>query len=254
MFKRSLFVGLAFLAAACVPITPEAPATPEALQTPEPTQASESARGPSMIPASENFADCLDGDVTDATSTQVVVDYLEMLPGQRANDPSADNIPDYVDIIGVESNLDGETLTVVFFLRGIPKELEFNRKGADKMSPEYMWMVHIDVDGENESERERYEYTFGAFANIIIRPTETPTTTHLFEDGVKIRLWEHMHDHEENVTRLIEAPVNPRLFVSHEDNTLTLISEVPGITSESMLMFSTFDTLLGHDSISCQPG
>ena len=68
-----------------------------------------------MIPASENFADCLDGDVTDATSTQVVVDYLEMLPGQRANDPSADNIPDYVDIIGVESNLDGETLAVVFF-------------------------------------------------------------------------------------------------------------------------------------------
>ena len=66
-------------------------------------------------------------------------------------------------------------------------------------------------------------------------------------------LWEHQHDHEENETQLIDVPVNPRLHVSHEDNTLTLISEVPGITSESALMFFTFDTLLGHDGVSCQP-
>ena len=160
MFKKLLIVGLALLAAACVPIPAEPPATSA------PLQASEPAQGPRMIPAFENFADCPDGDVTDATVTQVVVDYLEMLPGQRANDPIADNIPAYVDIIRVESDLDGETLTAVFYLRDIPAELELNRKGVENKSPEYMWMVHIDADGEDESEFERYEYTFAAISSM----------------------------------------------------------------------------------------
>ena len=115
-----------------------------------------------------------------------------------------------------------------------------------------MWMVHIDTDVEDESELKRYEYTFGAFPSTNIRLAETPTTTHLFEDEIQVSLWEH--NHEKNTPTLIDVPANPRLFVSHEDNTLTLISEVPGITSESALMFTTIDTLLGNDGVSCQPG
>ena len=261
MFRSILIVGLALFAAACVPIPAEPPAaaelpqTSESPATSEPAHTSEPSLGPRIVPAIENRADCPDRYEISPIGTQVVsvVDYLEMLPGQSANDPVADNIPAYVDMTRVESTLEGEILTAVFHLREIPEELEFNRKGVDKMSPEYMWMVHIDADGKDESESERYEYTFGAFSNISLGRAHPQATTHLFEDGVQIILWEHQHDREEPETRLIDVPVDPRLIVSHEDNTLTLVSEVPGITSKSVLMFSTFDTLLGHDGVSCQP-
>ena len=255
MLKKILLVGLAILTAACVPITPEPTAATETLQTPEPTQApepkqaSESTRVPTMVSAHESFADCPDGTLTDATDTQVIVDFFEMLPGQMAADPFADNIPDYVDIVRVESNLDGETLTAILYLRGIPEELEIIRKGAGGEVPEYMWMIHIDVDGEDEPESERFEYLLGAYSFGNIGLTDAPSITVPFEEGVQSVLWDL-----QNSNRLIDVPVDPRLFVSREDNTLTLVSEVPGIAAESTLMISTMDSLLGYDAVSCQPG
>ncbi len=250
MFKNLMVVGLALLTAACVPIPAEPPAASEPPQTSEPAHTSEPSQGPRIIPAIENLADCPDRDEISPIGVQTVsvVDYLEVLPGQSANDPVANNIPAYVDMTRVETNLDGEVLTVVFHLREIPEELEVNRKGVDHMSPEYMWMIHIDTDGVDESEFERYEYTFGAFSNLNPGRAYPQTTSRLFEDEIQIILWEHQRDH------FIDVSVDPQLIVSHDDNTLTLVSEVPGITSESALMFLTFDTLLGHDGVSCQPG
>jgi len=262
MFKSSLIVGLALLTAACVPIPAEPPVaseppqTSESPATSEPAHTSEPSQGPRIVPAIENRADCPDRNEISPIGTQAVsvVDYLEMLPGQSANDPIADNIPAYVDMVRVETTLEGETLTAVFHLREIPEELEVNRKGVDHMSPEYMWMIHIDADGVDEPEFERYEYTFGAFSNLNPGRTYPQPTAHLFEDEIRIILWEHQRDHEGHETKLIDVPVDPQLIVSRDDNTLTLVSEVPGITSKSVLMFSTFDTLLGHDGVSCRPG
>lgn len=41
-----------------------------------------------------------------------------MLPGQSVETPMSDELPDYVDIVGVSSDLDGETLFATFHLRG----------------------------------------------------------------------------------------------------------------------------------------
>jgi len=243
MFRNLVAAALALLTAACVPIPAEPPPAAEPAHTSEPSQ------GPRFIPASENLADCPDRDEISPIGTQVVpvFVFLEMLPGQSASDPVANNIPAYVDMIRVETTLEGETLTAVFHLREIPEELEFNRKGVDHMSPEYMWMIHIDADGVDESEFERYEYTLGAFSNLNPGRAYPQAASRLFEDEIQIILWEHQRDH------FIDVSVDPRLIVSHEEDTLTLISEVPGITAESVLMFSILDTLLGQDGVSCQP-
>ena len=59
------------------------------------------------------------------------------------------------------------------------------------------------------------------------------------------------------------CPPHPQLLVSHEENTLTLISKIPGITDESSLSFSTYDIVKGQevspsfpaqDGVSCLPG
>ncbi|MXX27805.1 MAG: hypothetical protein F4Z82_20460 [Caldilineaceae bacterium SB0668_bin_21] len=52
---------------------------------------------------------------------------------------------------------------------------------------------------------------------------------------------------------LLLMPSGAHLDVSHEENTLTLIGRVPGITDESTIAFSTFDILLGQDGVSCEP-
>ena len=121
MFQKLVIAGIALLTAACVPIPPEPPAS-----------ASVSATAETLAKEYES-ADCPGG-------------YIDLQPGQSAYDPPLSSLPDYVDIIRVESSLDGETLTAVFHLRGIPEELEFSRKGVDDMVMEYMWTIGIDID------------------------------------------------------------------------------------------------------------
>ena len=223
MFKKLLIVGLALLAAACMPI----PAEPPAASVPPQT--------------TEQLADCPGG-------------YLDMLPGQSAKDPISTDLPDYLDIVRVDSSLDGETLTAIFYLRGIPEDMAFNRKGVESMHLEYMWTVEIDIEGDDTivtSDQTDYTLTTSYAASRVL--ADTPATTRPFKDAVRIHVWKHKHYPEKNETHMLEVPVNPRLIVSHEDSTLTLSGWIKGITDESTILFSTFDILLGQDGVSCQP-
>ena len=222
MFKKLLTVGLALLTAACVPIPAEPPAASEPPLT------------------TEQLADCPGG-------------YLDMLPNQSASDPISTDLPDYLDIVRVDSSLDGETLTAIFYLRGIPEDMAFNRKGVENMHLEYMWTVGIDIEGDTivTSDQTDYTLTTSYAANRVL--ADTPATTRPFNDAVQLNVWKHKHYPEKNETHLLEVPVNPRLIVSQEDNTLTLIGRIKGITDESTISFSTFDILLGQDGVSCRP-
>ena len=222
MFKKLLIVGLALLTAACVPIPSEPPAASEPPQT------------------TEQLADCPGG-------------YLDMLPGQSANDPTLSSLPAYIDIVGVVSGLDGETLTAIFYLRGIPEDMAFNRKGVENMHLEYMWTVGIDIEGDTVVTSDQTDYTLATFYAASRVLADTPATTRPFKNAVQTMLWKNNHYPEKNETHWSEVPVNLRLIVSHEDNTLTLIGRIPGITDESTISFSTFDILLGQDGVSCRP-
>ena len=108
------------------------------------------------------------------------MDGYALQPGQSAIDPPDEDVPSYVDIVRVESTLEGETLTAVFYLRELPEELEFNRKGihhsaarhedADgevQFSIEYLWHVYIDADGDSDGSTNfslfKSEYTLMAY-------------------------------------------------------------------------------------------
>ena len=222
MFKKLLIVGLALLTAACVPIPSEPPAASEPPQT------------------TEQLADCPGG-------------YLDMLPGQSANDPTLSSLPAYIDIVGVVSGLDGETLTAVLHLRDIPEDMAFNREGVEDMHFEYMWTVGIDIEGDTMVASNQTEYTFATFYIARRELADTPATTRPFKSAVQIMLWKNNYYPEKNETHWLEVPVSPGLLVSHEDNTLTLVGRIPGITEESTISFSTFDILLGQDGVSCRP-
>ena len=60
-------------------------------------------------------------------------------------------------------------------------------------------------------------------------------------------------DHVTEVVVMMRVATGARLEISHEDNSLTFIGKVPGITPNSLLFFSTYDILEGQDGVSCQP-
>ena len=239
MFQKLVIAGIALLTAACVPIPPEPPAS-----------ASVSAPTETLAEKYES-ADCPGG-------------YIDLLPGQSAHDPPLSSLPDYVDIVRVESSLDGETLTAIFHLRGIPEKLEFSRKGVDNFVMEYMWTIGIDIDNAGGPGYERTDFTLSAFHAARRVSEDTPSTIRPFKNTVEIDLWEDRHFPKENRSEWRQVlSASPQLLVSHEENTLTLISKIPGITDESSLSFSTYDIVKGQevspsfpaqDGVSCLPG
>jgi len=109
MFKNLMVVGLALLTAACVPI-------------------------PAQPPAASELRRPVDGSA--AISEQ-----------DELKDVARDLVA-HIDIRGVATALDGETLTVTFQLRDLPETLTFNRTGVPKHALEYNWEVSIDVDND----------------------------------------------------------------------------------------------------------
>ena len=249
MIRKFMSLPFILFVMACVPITPE-PATLESpAPEPTPTPGSYSDSGTMPRLASENYSDCPDATAADVTAIQEAYGFLSLKAGESADDPVAMNIPGYIDIVRIETALDGEILTATLHLRDLPEQLEFSRKGADSDSPEYMWMIHIDTDLIEEPELERFEYMFGAFAMMNIGMTGGKSTMLPLDEGLQVILWKMR-----SPDRLESVPTDPSMSISHELNTISLTSEIFGISPSSDLTLIAVDMLLdAHDGVSCLP-
>ena len=177
-----------------------------------------------------------------------------MQPGQSAEGLVSDDLPNYIDIVGASSELDGETLTAVFHLRGIPQRMEFNRKDVPDRRIEYMWVVAISTDGDPNLALNQFDYWLQASYSAT-RFTEN--SRGIMRD-VNAALWGDMlkynPDSDEQTLMMDFLEKNVDLAISHQDSTLTLVSHVPGITPNSTITFSAHDYLLGRDFVQCVPG
>ena len=222
MFKIAVVVGLELPIAACVPIPEEPPAA-------------------SLPPQAAGLrADCPGG-------------YLDMLPGQSASDPMLSSLPGYIDIFCVDSSLEGDTLTAIFYLKEISEELAFDREGVENLNLGYRWTVSINIEGHSLAVFEQTDHSLAAHHAARREAADKPAAVRPFQDEVEIMVWKHKQIPNRSEMQLLEVPVNPRLIVSQEDNMLTLIGRIKGINNESTTSFSTFDILLGHDGVSCRP-
>jgi len=166
-------------------------------------------------------------------------------PGQTVSDGVTDTLPAYMDIIEVSTTLDGETLAVVFHLRDLPETLEFNREGVRDDMLEYLWSVSIDVD--NDRTTGGYlgdEYTMSA--SRFRPPSLGDAAVHLpVEEAVQANSWQM---DATGAALLGHASIE----VSSEANTITLVGDIPGITSASRLEFEAYDFLHGHKQVTCR--
>ena len=174
-------------------------------------------------------------------------DSAAIRSGQRVIDAVSDTLPAYVDITEVSSEMTGSgKLTVVFHLRDIPETLEFNRKGAENMQ-EYRWEVSVDVDNNRETGLLGLGAEYSLSASHFALPWSSGEAAHLpVRQGVEGDFWKL--DADGTLTRL--GGIN--IDVSSEENTITLVGHIPGITSESRLIFEAYDVLNGSELIACK--
>ena len=175
--------------------------------------------------------------------------HMACNPGCTSTD-AIDDLPGHIDIIKTRSNRVGETIHATFYLREIPEMMTFNRDGVGDTVLEYMWTVSVDVDGRFEPEPE-YDFMMAAFTVSTVVSELGRNLVRPFENVIEVELYERVFDESlGDYTWLEVEGSNPLLTMSHEDHTIKLASEIPGVSHESMLHFRSFDALFGEDCIS----
>ena len=173
-------------------------------------------------------------------------DSAVIRPGQQVIDAVSDALPAYVDITEVSTALTGETLSVVFHLRDVPDTLEFNRKGVEQNMLEYSWQVSVDVDNNRETGGHLgAEYSLSA-SHFVFSPSSDKGVHLPIEEAVQADSWQM--DADGTGTQLSRIGI----YVSSEENTITLIGHISGITPKSRLEFEAYDFLHGSEQVACQ--
>ena len=179
----------------------------------------------------------------DAISCQP--DNAVISPGQSVVDAISDTLPAHIDITEVSTTLAGdETLSVVFHLRDVPETLEFYRKNVPKDALEYKWEVEIDVDNDPETGSRGADYSLGASHFVFSSSSGEGVHLHL-DEAVQTNSWQL----DEGVGTFLSQV---SMEVSPEEDTITFVGDIPGITSQSRLVFETYDYLNGSDRVDCQ--
>ena len=165
-------------------------------------------------------------------------------PLQTFADEVSDELPGHVDITGVSTALSGETLAVVLQFRDLPERLAFNREGVGERAFEYVWEVSIDVDPGRESGQFGLDYEMSATHTVLPENVDSGTAASI-ESRVEAYTSRRVED---GFRRMADAAI----VVSPYADTITLVGDIPGITPDSRLIFSAYDSLNGDERIECQ--
>ena len=184
--------------------------------------------------------------ITDLTPDLCQSDSAAIRPGQSVVDAVSETLPAYMDITEVSSELTASgKLAVVFHLRDVPETLEFNRKNVPENALEYSWEVSIDVDDDRATGLLGAEYSLSA-SHFVFSPS-TDGGVHLsIKEAVQADSWKMDADGTGTLLDSIG------IAVSSEENTITLVGDVPGITSQSRLVFEAHDFWHGYEQVACQ--
>ena len=170
-------------------------------------------------------------------------DAAIIMPGQTVTDDLSNVSAAHIDITAVSTTLSGETLTAVFHLRDVPETLTFDRIGIRPRVLEYHWMISIDIDYEPEQGSAEFDYTLTADHSVL--PSDSGKNVAApIEAKLETDTWEMDGD---RLAALGVAIVK----VSWQANTITLVGDIPGITSKARFVFEAYDYYDGSDRVSC---
>ena len=190
-------------------------------------------------------AGCLPPAPVGIDASQCDAEETIISPGQTVIDGITETLLAYMDIIEISTTLTGETLAVVFHLRDVPETLEFNRKDVAEDLLEYNWMVSIDADNDAET-GDFLGDDYSLSASHFVHPSSSGEAVHLpLSQGLQANSWQM----EAGGAAVYLSSIS--IEVSNVENTITLTGDIPGITSQSRLVFETYDFLEGSEQIAC---
>ena len=148
-------------------------------------------------------------------------------PGEARTDEdesAASTLPPVFDITEASSSLSGETLTAVFTMREVTKDLaQYATPGVTNFFNG--WDVLIDIDN-NLLTGDQYgtEYRF----SVAVRPESA---------GTPAAMGSALLQYDPTVSGSYLKKGNVQIELSEDDKTLTLIGDIPGVTSDSRIIF-----------------
>ena len=165
--------------------------------------------------------------------------YIAISPGQSVEGSVTMNVPGSADIIGVSSELNGEVLTATFHLRDLPEEAEYSQAPGNFRLETNHWVVLVSIEGDPLTPMSHLDYMFQVIyydpkkpEMVIVRPSEPMVTGALYKCDRAIA--EH-NGIEYTSHKFLSSDVE--VTFSHEDGTLTLATQIPGITDKSTIAF-----------------
>ncbi len=173
--------------------------------------------------------------------------YIAISPGQSAEGSVTMNVTGSADIIGVSSELNGELLTATFHLRDLPEEAKYSQKPGHFNLDTNHWVVLVSIEGDPLTPMSHPDYMFQATyydprkeGLVLFRPFEPMVTAGLYKCGRYIA--EH-NGKEFTSYEFLSSDVE--VTFSHEDGTLTLAAQIPGITDKSTIAFVSHELSSG---------
>lgn len=149
-----------------------------------------------------------------------------------------DDVPGYIDILSVSTELEGTSLTVVFTMRDIPEEITINHSVVQDGRPEIAWGIVIDKDNNTDTGGGNFIIGGGLGYDTVLQAfnfkqgTERKgTIQNLFRSLTMV--W----DIEQNK---ISSGAAGKIEVDQDAKTITLNANIPGIQADSYLSFYTF--------------
>ncbi len=111
-------------------------------------------------------------------------------PGRSASADDSHALVGHIDIRGVTTTLEGETLRVTFQLGDLPETLTFARTGVPEDALEYSWEVSIDVDNDPATGSGGFDYMLSAGYFVPRFADGGNTVAEITQPGfVKASLW-----------------------------------------------------------------
>jgi hypothetical protein len=157
-------------------------------------------------------------------------------PGARCEDREAFNESQgYMDVIWLETALEGEIVNVSFKLAQIPDSFTVNRESVELNWAEYLWMIFIDVDGDPTTGYENHyngvEYQYEISHSKLEDGEITGPFEDVFDSILYVTVDEYLGDQIDS----------PKFFVDYNTNIVSTSFEVPGINENSVLYMVTSD-------------
>ena len=161
--------------------------------------------------------------------------------GESMKDAEKLSLPGSHDIVGVSSELNGETLSATIYLRELPNDMQWGQDLGHMQDFQTQWIVMVEIEGDVSTPFEWHDYMLRA---NYYDPKEPRTSQgkrlpdHPWTMTAMRKCTPDISEQsgeEYNSCTLVEEPVE--LNFSYEDNSLTLSANIPGINEASTVAF-----------------